>query len=168
VSGGQEVRQRIAEERFYFNDPRAPAPNVPLSPGVSAVIFDTAGRILFMKRKHGDYWCLPGGRMDMDESASECCVRETLEETGLETRVVRLISLNTDPASIVHYPDGNVHRSFVLCFEAEIVGGAIAEGSESEGFRWVGPEDLDSLTLIPDSRRNALDAWMGVEAAFIR
>jgi 8-oxo-dGTP pyrophosphatase MutT (NUDIX family) len=167
MSGGQK-RQRIPEERFYYRDPDAPKPNVPLSPGVSAVIFDRERRILFMKRKHGDYWCLPGGRMDLDESAADCCVRETREETGLETRIVRLISLNTDPGSIVHYPDGNIHRSFVLCFEAEVVGGRLVESSEAAGFRWCGPSDLAGLNLIPDSRQNALDAWLDEKATIIR
>ena len=83
-------RVLIPEERFFYNDPDAPAPNVPLSPGVSAVIFDSERRILFMKRTRGDYWSLPGGRMDIGESAQDCCIRETFEETGLETRIVRV------------------------------------------------------------------------------
>ena len=157
-----------ATERCYYEDPEAPAPNVPLSPGVSAVIFDVDRRILFMKRTRGDYWSLPGGRMDLGESAQECCVRETLEETGLLTRVVRLIAVNTNPRCIIAYPDGNVHQSFVLCFEAEVVGGNLKAGVESEGFRWCGHEEIDSLNLIPDSRLNALDAWVAQEAAFIR
>lgn len=155
-------------ERFYYDDADCPAPNKPLHPGVSAVIFDSADRVLFMKRSRSDHWCLPGGRMDMHESAQECCIRETLEETGFETEIVRLVSINTNPRSVVHYPDGNVHRSFVICFEAKIVGGTLKPSVESEGFRWVGKSELDTINLIPDSRMNALDAWKFQEAAFIR
>ena len=158
----------IPEERFYLCDANAPAPNVALHPGVSAVIFDTERRILFMKRTRGDWWCLPGGRMDLDESAQDCCTRETLEETGLETRIIRLISVNTPPQSVVHYPDGNVHRSFVLCFEAEITGGALRASEESEGFRWLAENEIDALKLIPDSRANAIDAWSNQRHALIR
>ena len=155
-------------ERFYYDDENCPVPNKPLHPGVSAVIFDEEQRILFMKRSRSDHWCLPGGRMDMNESAQACCIRETREETGCETLVVRLISLNTNPRSVVHYPDGNVHRSFVICFEARIVAGELKYSAESEGFRWVGRSELDTINLIPDSRLNALDAWAHQEAAFIR
>lgn len=155
-------------ERFYYEEEDTPRPNVPLSPGVSAVIFDARRRILFMKRTRGDYWSLPGGRLEIGESAQDCCVRETFEETGLRTRIVRLIAVNTNPRSVVAYPDGNVHQSFVLCFEAEQIGGALQAGAESEAFRWLGPEEIDAFKLIPDSLLNARDAWAGQPSAFIR
>ena len=158
----------IPEERFYFCDENAPAPNVPLHPGVSAVIFDADRRILFMKRTRGDWWCLPGGRMDLNESAQDCCIRETWEETGLVTRIIRLVSVNTHPQSVVHYPDGNVHRSFVLCFEAEVTGGVLQHSAESQEFRWLTKNELDTLKIIPDSRANALDAWSKQSHAIIR
>ena len=56
-------RVLIPEELFYYDDPSAPVPNVRLSPGVSAVIFDSQRRILFMKRTRGEYWSLPGGAL---------------------------------------------------------------------------------------------------------
>jgi ADP-ribose pyrophosphatase YjhB (NUDIX family) len=168
MNSSSPERVLIPEERFYYDDPDSPAPNVPLSPGVSAVIFDSQQRILFMKRTRGDYWSLPGGRMDIGESAQDCCIRETLEETGLETRIVRLISVNTNPRSVVHYPDGNVHQSFVLCFEAEITGGQLKASPESEAFRWCDSLEIQELKLIPDSYHNARDAWARQAAPFIR
>ena len=161
-------RVLIPEEIFYDGESETPRPNVPVSPGVAAVIFDADRRVLILKRSRGIYWSLPGGRLDIGESAQDCCVRETFEETGLQTRIVRLISSNTDPKRVVHYPDGNVHQSFVLCFEAEVIGGELTSSFESEAFRWVGPEDLDHYALIPDSRLNILDAWADRPAAFIR
>ena len=158
----------ISEERFYDGEPGTPRPNVPLTPGVSAVIFDADRRVLILKRTRSVYWSLPSGRLDLGESAQDCCVRETLEETGLQTRIVRLIAANTDPRRVVHYPDGNVHQSFVLCFEAEITGGELTESPESEAFRWIGPKDVDGYILIPDTRLNLLDAWADNPIAFIR
>ena len=155
-------------ERFYYEDASAPAPNVALHPGVSAVIFDEQERILILKRPRGGYWCLPGGRMDIGESAPQCCVRETLEETGLQTEIVRLISVNTNPRSVVQYPDGNVHQSFVLCFEARVLGGDLKAGDESEAFYWMARNEIEIIKLIPDSRFNALDAWAHQGAAFVR
>lgn len=162
------MKTEILNERFYSDDEDAPKPSMPLCPGVSAVIFDSQRRILIMKRTRSEYWSLPGGRIDLHESAQDCCVRETFEETGLKTRIIRLISLNTNPSNIIHYPDGNVHRSFVACFEAEVVSGKLKISGESEDFRWMAKEEIESIKLIPDSVANALDAWQGKEAAFIR
>lgn len=158
----------IPTERFYFGEPETPEPNMPLWPGVAGVIFDAQMRILIIKRARSDYWSLPGGRIDPDESAHDCCVRETFEETGLHTRVVRLISLHTDPRRVVHYPDGNIYRSFVTCFEMEVIGGELKPSLESEAFRWIGPEDMNEVRLIPDTYQNVLDAWADLPAAFIR
>jgi 8-oxo-dGTP pyrophosphatase MutT (NUDIX family) len=155
-------------EEFYFEDPNAPAPNVPLHPGASAVLFDDQDRVLVIKRSRGDYWSLPGGRIDPDEDAAGCCVRETEEETGLKTRVVRIVSINTSPRSVVAYPDGNVHRSFLICFEVELMEGTLRGSAESQGFRWLGRAELDAVKLIPDSRINALDAWERLPGAVIR
>ena len=168
MSSSPSERMLVPTERFYFEDADTPAPNVPLSPGVSAVIFDSERRILFLKRPRGGMWCLPGGRMERGESAQECCVRETQEETGLVIEIIRLISANTNPRSVVHYPDGNVHQSFILCFEAKVIGGELQAGVESEDFCWRGQDEIADLNLIPDSRINALDAWADQVAAFIR
>jgi 8-oxo-dGTP pyrophosphatase MutT (NUDIX family) len=158
----------MADERFYYRDPEAPRPNVPLTPGVAAVIFDDARRILILRRPHGPYWSLPGGRMDIGESAAECCVRETREETGLDTRIARLVGLYTDPGVICAYPDGNVYQSYTVLFECTIMGGALSEGAESERFHWLDRSEIDHYALIPENRLCCEDAWAGQMAAVIR
>ncbi len=165
---GQHSELEERQEKFYFRDPAAPKPNVALSPGVAAVIFDEHRRILLLKRAKGPYWSLPGGRMDVGESAAGCCIRETREETGLETEVVRIIGVYSDPTSIVAYPDGNVQQSFVVLFEARVVGGEFTGCEEAEELYWISREELDSFAVIPDSVLGCEDAWAGVEAALIR
>jgi 8-oxo-dGTP pyrophosphatase MutT (NUDIX family) len=168
LSGSSAVSQ--TEERFYYDDPEAPAVNAPLTPGVAAVIFDDRLRILVLKRTRGPYWSLPGGRQDVGESAPECCVRETREETGLETHVKRLIGLYTNAGSVCHYPDGNVHQSYIALFECEVVGGELRQTEETGGWRWLSEADLDAggLLLLPDNVLCCRDAWQFQAAAFIR
>ncbi len=60
--------------------------------GVGVFVFRRTGKepdILLLHRKskigHGDNeWSLPGGHLEMYESIEDCCVRETLEETGVK------------------------------------------------------------------------------------
>ena len=158
----------VAEERFYYHDPDAPRPNVPLTPGVAAAIFDGSRRILILRRPHGPYWSLPGGRMEVGESAADCCVRETREETGLETRIVRLVGLYTDPGVICAYPDGNVYQSYTALFECDVTGGTLREGAESSRFHWLDRSEIDAYALIPENRLCCLDAWARQAAAYIR
>jgi 8-oxo-dGTP pyrophosphatase MutT (NUDIX family) len=158
----------MPDERFYYGDPDAPRPNVPLKPGVAAIIFDEERRILIMKRTRGPYWCIPGGRQDEGESAPECCIRETKEETGLDTRIVRLIGLYTNASSICAYPDGNVHQSYIALFECEITGGELRESEESGHFRWMAQDEMDDYLLLPDNVHCCRDAWTAQVSPFIR
>ena len=47
-------------------------------------------------------------------------MRETLEETGLVVRVVRLVGIYTSPDVIIEYADGNRIQPVAFTFEAEI------------------------------------------------
>ena len=70
--------------------------------GASALIFDEArDRILMTQRSDNSRWCLPGGGMDPGESASETCIREVMEETGLQVQVTRLIGVYTTPDMLI-------------------------------------------------------------------
>ena len=64
--------------------------------GCSAVIFDKdREKILLTRREDNNQWCLPSGGMEPGESASEACIREVDEETGLQVAIKRLIGVYT-------------------------------------------------------------------------
>jgi 8-oxo-dGTP diphosphatase len=61
-------------------------------PCVGAVVFDTEGRLLLVKRANPPAqgkWSLPGGRQEAGESPEQGVVREVREETGLVVTVGR-------------------------------------------------------------------------------
>lgn len=61
--------------------------------GAFAIIFDEQGRVLLCHRRDMDMWNLPGGGMESGELPTEAVERETLEETGLQITVERLVGV---------------------------------------------------------------------------
>lgn len=130
----------------YYDDPDAPEPNS-LVVAASAVITDERGRILLQRRRDTGLWALPGGGMDMTDSLPGCAVREVKEETGLDVEVTGLVGTYTDPRHVIAYTNGEVRRQFNVCFQARVVGGALAISDESTELRWVDPSELGELPM---------------------
>lgn len=130
----------------YYDDPNAPRPNS-LVVAASAVVTDGDGRVLLQRRRDNDWWALPGGAMDMDDSLPGAAVREVKEETGLDVEITGLVGTYTDPRHVIAYSDGEVRRQFNVCFTAQVVGGTLAISDESTELRFVAPEELDSLPM---------------------
>jgi 8-oxo-dGTP diphosphatase len=66
--------------------------------GVSVIICHE-GQVLMGKRKgsHGEgCWSFPGGHLEPNETAIECVIRETYEETGLHVELVEPLTFTDD------------------------------------------------------------------------
>src|SRR3954452_5561465 len=76
--------QRVAREEYY-HDPAAPRANS-LAPTAFAAVRDDFGRILLVRRADTGNWELPGGRVEIGESAVVAAQREVAEESGVRSR----------------------------------------------------------------------------------
>ena len=85
-------------------------------PGVRALIFNPRGDLLMLKR--GDFlnWALPGGCVDVGESALDAIKREVKEETGLFTIRADPFGLYSDPKYSVTYPNSDQVQTFTIAF----------------------------------------------------
>ncbi len=66
---------------------------------VDGIIIEN-GKILLIKRAtqpYKDHWALPGGFVELGETLEEAVTREVKEETGLETKPVKLTGAYSDP-----------------------------------------------------------------------
>ncbi|WP_051041135.1 NUDIX hydrolase N-terminal domain-containing protein [Fibrisoma limi] len=62
--------------------------------GSEAVVINSKGEILVLKRTDDQSWCLPCGWVDVGESPAQAAVRETKEETGLDVEANFYISIS--------------------------------------------------------------------------
>ena len=86
------------------------------------------GKLVAVRRKNEPYRgmpALPGGFVELGETTKEAVVREVLEETGLETRVVRLVGVFSDPK---RDPRGHVVS---IAYALDETGGRLQAGSDA-------------------------------------
>ncbi len=137
--------------RDYYDDPDAPAANS-IVPAVTAVVADTDDQVLLIHRTDNDRWALPGGGIELGESASDALVREIREETGIDVEVTGIVGIYSDPRHVIAYDDGEVRQQFSLCFTAQPTGGTLTSSSESREVRWVPVADIEALDMHPAQR----------------
>ncbi|CAN5813374.1 hypothetical protein BH24CHL6_BH24CHL6_03040 [soil metagenome] len=102
---------------------------------VTALPVTESGEIVLLRRAiepgYGR-WAQPGGFLEIDETAQQGAVRETMEETGLIVETTRVVGLYSRPQAAV----------VVAAWEARIVGGSAHPTAESLEVRLFRPEDL--------------------------
>lgn len=65
--------------------------------GVGGFVVDENQRVLVVQELNGpakNFWKLPGGALETGEDIKEGAIREVLEETGIETEFVSLVSFH--------------------------------------------------------------------------
>ena len=62
--------------------------------GAGALFLDQEDRLLLVKPTYREYWLLPGGSIEEDESPLQGCIREVREELGLSLVLSRLLCLD--------------------------------------------------------------------------
>jgi 8-oxo-dGTP pyrophosphatase MutT (NUDIX family) len=116
------IRARVGHEPILLNF-------------AGAIIADGQGRVLLQRRGDRDMWGLPGGALELGESAAEAVIREVREETGLEVRVERLVGVYTKYFDT--YPNGDQAQTIVFAFACSVVGGGLhVDGGETLELRY--------------------------------
>jgi tRNA(Ile)-lysidine synthase len=118
----------------------------PLVDVTAAVIGGPDGRILVCSRPAGKHmagkWEFPGGKIEPGETAEACIRREIREELGMEIAV--------GPVFTVMEHDYGVKYVRVTFFLA--VSDDTPSAKDRQGFRWVTPEEIDSVDFLDADR----------------
>lgn len=102
------------------------------------------GKLVAVRRRNAPFPgmpALPGGFVELGETTVEAVVREVREETGLETRVTRLVGVFSDPN---RDPRGH---TVSIAYGLEAVGGTLAAGSDAADIVLVDPDRPPALAF---------------------
>ncbi|OPY29386.1 MAG: ADP-ribose pyrophosphatase [Methanocella sp. PtaU1.Bin125] len=116
------------------------------------------GRIVLIRRKNEPYQgmlALPGGFVERDETVEQAVVREAREETGLDTEIVRLVGVYSDPGRDPRGPIVSV------CYLVKATGGRPGAASDAAAVELVRPDEVPALAF--DHDRMVGDARLTVE-----
>ncbi len=121
--------------------------------GVGAVVWD-GERVLLERRGQPPgqgSWALPGGLIDVGETAAAAVQREVREECGIEVAVGPVLGL-FEP--IQYDPDGRIRYHYVVIdFLATYQSGIVQVGDDAAELSWARPDELDGYALHPATRK---------------
>jgi 8-oxo-dGTP diphosphatase len=123
-------------------------PEAPVA-AVGAVVFK-GDKMLTVKRSQEPSkgkWSIPGGRIELGETACEAARREVMEECSIEVEIERVLD-SVD--NIIRDEDRRVKYHFVIVdVLARYVSGEIRAQSDAEECRWVTPRELVAMDITP-------------------
>jgi len=118
---------------------------------VRGVVFRDDAIMMVRETLDGGRWTLPGGWVDPGESPSDATVREVREESGYETRALKLLALY-DRNKHPHPP--YIFHAYKVFFRCEIIGGAATTSYETGGVGFFRedeiPAELSMGRVTPD------------------
>lgn len=101
-------------------------------------------KILLVREMSDGLWTVPGGYVDVNESAGEAIVREIFEESGYETKIIKMIGLY-DKQKHDHPPQWpHIYKCFFLC---EIIGGEAKPSIETSEVAFFAKDQLPELSI---------------------
>ena len=126
----------------------------PASPiaGVAATVF-RGSKVLLVRRGNEPskgMLGIPGGVVELGETAEDAVVREVEEETGILVKPLRVLDIID---SIVRDDEGGIRFHYVLIeFLCEPIGGELRASSDVSDALWAPLESLEELNVMPRTK----------------
>jgi 8-oxo-dGTP pyrophosphatase MutT (NUDIX family) len=150
----------------YYHEVAAPQARE-LLPAAYAIVRNGLGQVLLVRRADDGYWELPGGRIEVGESASAAVVREVTEEAGVAIKVTGLAGVYSDPGHVLAYPhEEGIYQQVAVCFHAFTPArDAQPDHDETSAAAWFDLEQATQLAMHPAMRQRLTDALVAPDRA---
>jgi 8-oxo-dGTP diphosphatase len=122
-------------------------------PGIAAAIVTDAGRLLMVRRRVSEgqlSWQFPAGEIEPGETSEQAAVRETLEETGLTVKAVRLLGERVHPKT-------GRQMSYAAC---EVLSGtaSVVDTDELDACVWITRAEI--VEYVPYGLFDAVQSYL--------
>jgi len=147
----------------YAGQLRSAVGNRPLIlPSARAIVRDTEGRVLFVRRRDNGHWVMPAGSLELGESILDCVRREVKEESGLDVVAATLVAIYSEPRFAFTNAYGGEHQMLALVFRIDAWAGELAIATdETIDARFFALEALPDLPPLYEETLRDLAAYDG-------
>lgn len=119
----------------------------------AALLRDRSGNICLVEPTYKDFWDLPGGTVEIDESPRAGCRREVREELGIEREIGQLLCMDW-----IRPSQGDPHGALIFVYDGGVVDQPIIDTmitppEELHRFRFVSVDDLGDYVTERNQRR---------------
>ncbi|MDY7019917.1 MAG: NUDIX hydrolase [Cyanobacteriota bacterium] len=112
---------------------------------VRGVVFRDSKILMVREVLDNHRWTLPGGWADVNETPTEAVTREVFEESGFETKVIKLLAVY-DRTKQGHQPPMPYH-AYKLFFLCEIIGGEAKSSYETSEVGFFAEDNIPELSV---------------------
>lgn len=168
---GTELQRKIMQNRAYLPEFKRGIENMEFRARAAAIILNKDKELLLVLHKHPrtgeQWWTLPGGGLEIEESAENAVMREVREECGIDCTPGRLVYVR-------EFIDEDNDRHYIeLFFMAEVSSYEISTGYDPElteqyimeaGFLNRNEIHSTSINVFPEVLRDRF--WNDLESGF--
>jgi 8-oxo-dGTP diphosphatase len=101
-------------------------------------------KILLIERNNPPFkgkWALPGGFVEYGEKTEDAVIREVYEETGLKTKINKLVGVYSDPN---RDPRGH---TISIVYMLDLIGGILNAGDDASNVKFFNIKQLPQLSF---------------------
>lgn len=121
------------------------------------IFFNEAGKVLVVKPSYKDYWSVPGGVIEKNESPRDAALREVREEIGLELENMQFVCLDYMSSQESGYSTKDENIQFIFyggVLEADDIEKIKLAEEEISEYRFVSKEE--SIKMVSERLSNRL------------